>query len=48
VLVPSDDQNRLPTLHGRSVPVATRGQWEQIPEVWLSQPPVPPLQYATP
>ncbi len=36
VLVPSDEQNRLPTLHGRPVPVATRGQWEQIPEVWLS------------
>ncbi len=36
VLVPSDDQNRLPTLHGRPVPVATRGQWEQIPEVWLN------------
>lgn len=36
VLVPSDAQNRLPTLHGRPVPVATRGQWEQIPEAWLS------------
>ena len=36
VLVPSDDQNRLPTLHGRPIPVATRGQWEQIPEVWLN------------
>ncbi len=37
VLVPADDQNRLPTLHGRPVPVATRGQWEHIPEVWLNQ-----------
>ena len=36
VLVPSDDQNRLPTLHGRPIPVATQGQWEHIPEVWLS------------
>ncbi len=36
VLVPSADQNRLPTLHGRPVPVATRGQWEHIPETWLS------------
>jgi serine/threonine protein kinase len=36
VLVPSDDQNRLPMLHGRPVPVATRGQWEQVPEVWLN------------
>ena len=36
VLLPSDNQKRLPTLHGRPVPVATRGQWEQIPEAWLS------------
>ena len=36
VLLPSDDQNQLPTLHRRPVPVATRGQWEHIPEVWLS------------
>lgn len=36
VLLPSDNQRGLPTLHGRPVPVATRGQWEKIPEAWLN------------
>ena len=36
VLVPSNDQHQLPTLHGRAVPVATRGQWEHVPAAWLS------------
>ena len=37
VLVPSNDQHQLPTLHGRAVPVATRGQWERVPAAWLAR-----------
>lgn len=35
VLVPSDQQHALPTLHGRPVPITTPGQWTRVPEAWL-------------
>lgn len=34
VLVPSDQQHALPTLHGRPVPITTPGQWTRMPEAW--------------
>lgn len=35
VLVPSDEQHALPTLHGRPVPITTPGQWTRVPGAWL-------------
>lgn len=37
VLVPSDQQHALPTLHGRPVPIATPGQWLRVPEAWIER-----------
>jgi hypothetical protein len=36
VLVPSDEQNALPTLDRRPIPVITSNQWARIPEAWLA------------
>ena len=35
VLIPSDDQEELPVLDGKPVPVITPGQWARIPDGWL-------------
>lgn len=37
VLVPSDQQHALPTLHGRPVPITTPGQWTRVPEAWMDR-----------
>jgi hypothetical protein len=36
VLVPSDEQNALPTLDRKPVPVISSNQWAWIPEAWLA------------
>jgi serine/threonine protein kinase len=36
VLIPSDDQNALPTLDLKPVPVISSNQWARIPEAWLT------------
>jgi serine/threonine protein kinase len=36
VLLPSDEQNALPTLDSRPVPVISSNQWARIPEAWLA------------
>jgi len=36
VLVPSDEQNALPTLDRKPVPVISSNQWARIPEAWLA------------
>ncbi len=35
VLVPCDEQNALPMLHHRPIPVTSSAQWARIPEAWL-------------
>jgi serine/threonine protein kinase len=35
VLIPSDDQQAMPVIDGRPVPVITPGQWARIPDPWL-------------
>lgn len=36
VLVPSDEQNALPLLDRKPVPVISSNQWARIPEAWLA------------
>ena len=36
VLLPSDEQNALPTLDSKEVPVISSNQWARIPEAWLA------------
>ncbi|MGE3311534.1 MAG: hypothetical protein AB7O66_16330, partial [Limisphaerales bacterium] len=36
VLVPSNRQTLLPTLHGQPVPVPTPAQWARVPEGWTT------------
>ena len=36
VLLPSDEQNALPTLDRKEVPVISSNQWARIPEAWLA------------
>jgi hypothetical protein len=36
VLVPGDEQNALPTLDRKPVPVISTNQWARIPEAWLA------------
>lgn len=38
LLVASDDQQALPTIDGRAVPVITPGEWARIPDQWLQHP----------
>jgi serine/threonine protein kinase len=35
VLIPSDDQQAMPVIDGKPVPVITAGQWARIPDSWL-------------
>ena len=35
VLIPADEQQKLPVMDGKPVPVITSGQWARIPEGWL-------------
>lgn len=35
MLIPSDDQNEGPAIHGEAVPVITPGQWARIPDGWI-------------
>jgi len=35
VLVPADEQNALPTLDRKPVPVISSNQWARVPEAWL-------------
>jgi hypothetical protein len=35
VLIPSDDQQAMPVIDGKPVPVITPGQWARIPDPWL-------------
>jgi serine/threonine protein kinase len=35
VLVPTDEQNALPTLDRKPVPVISSNQWARVPEAWL-------------
>jgi hypothetical protein len=36
VLVPADEQNALPTLDRKPVPVISSNQWSRVPEAWLA------------
>lgn len=36
VLVPADEQNALPTLDRKPVPVISSNQWARVPEAWLA------------
>jgi hypothetical protein len=36
LLIPSDEQNALPTLDFKPVPVISSNQWARIPETWLT------------
>lgn len=38
ILLPCDDQNALPTLLHRPVPVTSSAQWARIPESWITSP----------
>jgi serine/threonine protein kinase len=38
ILLPCDDQNALPTLLHRPVPVTSSAQWARVPEVWITGP----------
>jgi serine/threonine protein kinase len=35
LLIPSDDQQAMPVIDGKAVPVITPGQWARIPDAWL-------------